>query len=207
MNRLLSIFIISLCIKLSFGQYDEKYLFNTNSDLKSSLFLGPEFKFSRMIEGYQLYTGFKGGILFNDKIVLGLAAGGFVTETVFTYHENQNDEMDLNTIMGYGGFNIDYIIRTRSPVQVSFPMLIGAAVVALFVPDYTGGLIPNDKLVEGGVFIIYEPGINLEVNFTHFLRMGLGVGYRFAFRGDMDRLSPDNLSDLTFNWNIKFGSF
>jgi hypothetical protein len=207
MNRLLFLFIISLSIKLSFGQYNSGYIFNTKSDIKTGLYLAPELKYSRMVEGYQLYTGFKGGILFNDKIALGLSAGGFVTETVFTYHEGQSDEMELNTIMAYGGFNIEYIIRTSSPLQISFPMLVGAAGVALFNPDLTGSLIPNDKLVEGGVFIIYEPGINLEVNVTRFLRMGMGVGYRFAFRGDMDRLSPGELSDLTFNWNIKFGSF
>jgi hypothetical protein len=207
MNKLFFIFVILLCIQSSFAQYDANYIFGRKSNVKQSIFLGPELKLSRVIEGYQLYTGFKGGVLFNDKIAIGLSGGGFVTETVFLYHQSQSEKVYLNTIMGYGGFNIDYIVRTSSPVQLSFPMLVGAAGVALFTPDSTTNMIANDKLIEGGVFIIYEPGINLEVNITSFLRMGLGIGYRFAFGGDMDRVSPGDLSDFTFNLNIKLGSF
>ena len=207
MKKLFFTILIILCIKLSFAQGGGNYIFNTKSDVKQSYFLGPELKISRMIEGYQLYTGFKGAVLFNDKIALGLSAGGFVTETVFESYEDPGEIALLNTVMGYGGFYFDYIIQTRSPLQVSFPMVAGAAGVMLFRPEVTAGVNPNDKLIEGGVFIIYEPGINLEVNITNFLRMGLGIGYRFAFGGDMDRVSPSDLSDLTFNWNIKFGSF
>ncbi len=207
MNKLFFIFIIPLCIQSSFAQYDANYIFGRKSNVKQSFFLGPELKLSRMIKGYQLYTGFKGGVLFNDKIAIGLSGGGFVTETVFKYYYDQGDKDLLNTVMLYGGFNIDYIIRTSSPVQLSFPMLVGGAGVVLFSPDTTINMIADEKMVEGGVFIIYEPGINLEVTFTRFLRMGLGIGYRFAFRGDMDRVSSGDLSDFTFNLNIKFGSF
>ncbi len=208
MNRLfLVILVIPIFFSLSFSQNRDYYIFNPNSHLKTTPYLGPELKFSELIEGYQLYTGFKGGILFNDRVAIGVSGGGFVTETVFLSYGRRGDEILLNTIMGYGGFNIDYIIRTRSPLQISFPMLVGAAGVALFAPDTTVGMTPDEKMVEGGVFIIYEPAINLEIDFARFLRMGLGVGYRFAFRGDMDRVSPGDLSGLTFNWNIKFGSF
>lgn len=207
MNKLFFIFIIPFCIHSSFAQYDSNYVFGSKSNVKQSFFLGPELKVSRMIKGYQLYTGFKGGMLFNDKIAIGLSGGGFVTETVFKYYYDQGDKDLLNTVMLYGGFNIDYIIQTNSPVQLSFPMLVGCAGVALFSPDTIINTIADEKMIEGGVFIIYEPGINLEVNLTNFLRMGLGVGYRFAFRGDMDRLSPGDLSDFTFNLNFKFGSF
>jgi hypothetical protein len=208
MNRLFFIIIvIPLFIKLSFAQDRDYYILNPKSQLKTTPYLGPELKISAMIEGYQLYTGFKGGLLFNDRVAVGLSGGGFITETVFLSYGRRGDEIYLNTVMGYGGFNIDYIIFNKSPVQVSLPMLAGAAGVVLVAPDTTAGMTTDEKMVEGGVFIIYEPAINLEFNFTNFLRMGLGVGYRFAFRGDMDRLPPGDLSGLTFNWNIKFGSF
>ncbi len=207
MKKLFIAFIFILCAKISIAQGGSNYIFNSKSDVKQSYFIGPELKIARLIEGYQLYAGFKGAVLFNERIALGLSAGGFVTETVFESYEDPGDATLLNTIMGYGGFYFDYIIHTRSPVQVSFPMVIGGAGVMLFRPEETAGVNTNDKLIEGGVFIIYEPGINLEVNITNFLRMGLGIGYRLAFRGDMDRISPSDLSDLTFNWNLKFGSF
>jgi hypothetical protein len=207
MKKLFLIISFLLCIKLSFPQDDGRYVFNSKSELKYSLFLGPELKVSRMIEGYQLYTGIKGAILLNDKIVFGLSGGGFVTETIFMSLNDQGDESILNTIMGYGGFYLDYIIPSRLPVQVSFPTVIGAAGVALFSKLKTNGVIADEEMVEGGVFFIYEPGINLEVNLTKFLRMGFGAGYRLAVKGDMDRVSARDLSDFTFNWNLKFGFF
>ncbi|UCH13525.1 MAG: hypothetical protein JSV22_10470 [Bacteroidales bacterium] len=207
MKKLFLAFIIVLCTKISIGQDGGNYIFNSKSDLKQSLFLGPELKISRLIEGYQVYTGFKGAVLFNERIAFGLSAGGFVTETVFESYEDPGETALLNTIMGYGGFYFDYIIHTRSPFQISFPMVLGGSGVMLFRPEETAGVNTNDRLIEGGVFIIYEPGINLEVDITSFLRMGLGIGYRLAFRGDMDRVSPGDLSDLTINWNLKFGSF
>jgi hypothetical protein len=207
MYRLVFVFVILSFIKLSFAQQDGSYIFDTKSDLKHSMFLGPELKLSRMIEGYQLYTGFKGGILFNDKIAFGMSGGGFVTETVFLSYDSHGDETYLNTIMGCGGFSIDYIINTSSPLSLSFPMFVGMAGVVLFATEKSDTLVADEKLTEGGVFFIFEPGINLEVTFTRFLRMGFGIGYRFAFRGDMDRVSPGDLSDFSFNWNIKFGSF
>ena len=207
MKKLIFIVVFTSLIRLTFAQGNNKYVFNNSSDIKSALFLGPELKVSRLIEGYQLYTGIKGAILFNDKIAIGLTGGGFVTEEVFVGLNDMGEETYLNTIMGYGGFYVDYIIHTESPVLISFPMLIGAAGVALFSKQAVGNLVADEEMVEGGVFFIYEPAVNMEVNITRFLRMGLGIGYRFAVRGDMDRVSAQDLSDITLNWNIKFGSF
>jgi hypothetical protein len=207
MKKLILIFILLSFIKLTFTQENNKYIFSSSSDIKSTLFLGPELKISKLIDNYQLYTGLKVAILFNDKIAFGLAGGGFVTEEVFNGLNDLGEEAALNTISGYGGFYIDYIIPTESPVMISFPMLIGVAGIALFTPQEVNNLITDDRLIEGGVFFIYEPAVNAEVNITGFLRMGMGIGYRFAVRGDMDRVSARDFSAFTFNWNFKFGSF
>jgi len=207
MKKLIVVIVILSFAKLTFAQENDKYFFKTSSDIKSTLFLGPELKVSKLIEGYQLYTGLKGAILFNDKIAFGLAGGGFVTEEVFMGLNDMGEEAELNTISGYGGFYLDYFIPTKSPVVISFPMIVGAAGVVLFSPNKVDHVVMDEEMVEGGVFFIYEPAVSVEVNLTRFLRTGLGLGYRFAFKGDMDRVSAKDFSAFTFNWNIKFGSF
>lgn len=203
MKKLILVIILFSLVKILYAQENNKYVFNSSSKIKTTSFLGPELKVSKLIEGYQLYAGVKGAIVFNDKIAIGLAGGGFVTEEVFPGLDDMGEPAYLNTIVGYGGFYVDYIVPMNSPVVISFPMLFGAGGVALFVSDE----VTDEEMVEGGVFIIYEPAVNMEVNITRFLRMGMGVGYRFAFRGDMDRISARDMSNFTLNWNIKFGSF
>lgn len=205
--KLIVIVILLSFVELTFAQENNKYIFSSSSDVKTSLFLGPELKVSKLIENYQLYTGLKGGIIFNDKIALGLAGGGFVTEEVFQGLNDLGQEAYLNTISAYGGFYIDYFIPTESPVVISFPMLVGVGGVALFSAIKVDNVVYDEEMVEGGVFFIYEPAISADVNLTKFLRAGLGIGYRFAFKGDMDRVSARDYSALTFNLNIKFGSF
>jgi hypothetical protein len=203
---ILTIILLSFILLIS-AQVNNKYIFGNSADVKTTLALGPVLKVSRLIEGYQLYTGIKGTMLFNDKIGFGLAGGGFVTEEVFRGLNDLGQEADLNTIMAYGGFNFDYILHTNSPVSISFQMLLGAAGVVLFSQEPGANGVSDEEMVEGGVFFIYEPSINLELNIARFLRMGLGVGYRFAFKGDMDRVSRKDLSDLTFNCSFLLGSF
>ncbi len=207
MKKLILIIILLSFIKLTFGQENNKYVFSSSSDIKSTFFLGPELKVSKLIKGCELYTGLKAAILFNDKIAFGLAGGGFVTEEVFEGLDDLGQKAYLNTVSGYGGFYLDYFIPTEFPILISFPMVVGAGGIALFTPQNVNNAPGDEKLVEGGVFFIYEPAVNVEVNLTKFLRMGLGIGYRFAFKGDMDRVSARDFSSFTFNWNIKAGSF
>ena len=207
MKRLILIIILSSFVLLISAQVRDKYIFNNSADVKTTLVLGPELKVSRLIEGYQLYTGLKSAILFNDKFGFGLAGGGFVTEEVINALNREGEESELNTIMVYGGFNVDYILHTNSPVSISFPMLVGAAGLVLFGQQQGPNGVLDEEMVEGGVFFIYEPSVSLELNIARFLRMGLGAGYRFAFKGDMDRVSRKDLSDFTFNCSFQFGSF
>jgi hypothetical protein len=206
MKKLLVILISLIIAQITYTQKDVSYFFN-NDDIEYGFFLGPELKVAPMIEGYQLYSGIKGAMIFNNTFALGLAGGGFITEIVFEGLNDLGEEALLNTVIAYGGFYLDYIVPSRLPVQVSFPNLLGVAGVTLFSSVHGSPTGQDEEMVEGGVFFIYEPALNLEFNLTNFLRIGFGGGYRLAVKGDMDRLSASDMSDVTFNFSIKFGSF
>ena len=207
MKKLVFILISFFIVKILFAQSEVKYIFNSKSDIEYDFFLGPECKVGKMIEGYQVYAGMKAAVIFNKKFAFGVAGGGFITETVFEGLNDMGEEALLNTVMAYGGFYFDYIIPTGIPLQISFPTLLGASGVTLFASAHNIQDRADEEMVEGGIFFIFEPAINLELNITSFMRIGLGGGYRLAVKGDMDRLSARDLSDPTFNFNMKFGSF
>jgi hypothetical protein len=203
------VFIIVL---LSFAtlisaQENNRYIFNNTADIKMTYFVGPVIKVTRLIDKYELYTGLRAGMLYNDKFGFGLAGGGFVTEELINGLNKAGEMAELNTVVVYGGFSVDYLLHTNSPVSVSFPMLVGAAGLILFGQHEGLNGVLDEEMVEGGVFFIYEPSVCLELTMTKFLRTGVGIGYRLAFRGDMDRVSRKDLSNVTFNCSFKFGSY
>ena len=98
MKRLSFILLFLLVTDLIFSQKEVNYFFD-NNEIDYGFFLGPEIKVAPMIEGYQVYSGIKAAMIFNERIAFGLAGGGFVTETVFEGLNDLGEEGLLNTVM------------------------------------------------------------------------------------------------------------
>ena len=62
--------------------------------------------------------------------------------------------------------------------------------------------------VENSAFLLFEPGLQLEVNVTQFMKIGLGAGYRMVqgttLRND---ITDDDLTYWTGNFSLIFGKF
>ncbi len=187
---------------------DEKYLLSNNKQLSWSLFIAPEAKYTRIYGIGTLYGGVKGAILYNNKYAIGLSVGSFLTEAVKDGPGSEGNITGLNQVMGYGGFYFDYFSSFNSPVQISFPIVIGGGGIILLEkkePNSVG--IVDEKFVEGGVFFALEPAINMELNISKAIRVGFGIGYRFIINSDLERYSNKDLSAPSVNMNVKFGIF
>ena len=57
------------------------------------------------------------------------------------------------------------------------------------------------------VILVVEPGAELEINVTRFLRIGLGGSYRIVENVDITDVSNKSLSGFSGNFSLKFGSF
>ncbi len=191
------------------AQREASNIFGNNKPVTWSLFLAPEAKFSFLYGTGEVYGGLKGAILFDHHYSFGLSFGSFMTEAVTDAPGTSGDTTGLNTVMMYGGFYFDYVTTLNSPVQISFPTLIGGGGILLLEklePNPVSGII-DEKLVEGGVYFVVEPAINLEINLTRVIRIGIGGGYRFVINSDLERFSDKDLSAPSFNFNIKFGLY
>ncbi|MBN2213007.1 MAG: hypothetical protein JW723_02080 [Bacteroidales bacterium] len=191
------------------GQKETKHLFGKDRPAEWSLFIAPEVRYSSLFNTGVVYGGVKGALLFDHHYAFGFSVGGFLTEALTEAPGTTGEIVGLNEVMIYGGFYFDYVTTFNSPVQISFPTLIGGGGILLLEktePNPVSGIV-DEKLVEGGIYFVVEPAINMEINLTRVIRIGLGGGYRFIVNSDLERFTDKDLAAPFVNMNIKFGIY
>ena len=150
--------------------------------------------------------GVRGSWVIQHSFAIGLGGTGFINE----YHHDAILNRDVFLTGGYGGLYLEAIVFPGSPVHLAFPVLLGGGGISFvsyddinygsnYVEDYEG-------------FIIIEPGAEVELNLTRFMRLALGVTYRFPSAFEVGH-SPANIANadalrgFSYNVTFKFGSF
>jgi hypothetical protein len=123
---------------------------------------------------------------------------------------------------GYGGFILEPIIGAKSPVHLSFPVLIGAGGVAYsrHWQDEDHYDSKNRTHEDSDAFFVLEPGVELEFNMVKFFRLGLSVSYRHTSEiklrykdGTPGAPNPNKIGStsklrgLSYGIVLKFGKF
>ena len=153
-------------------------------------------KFTKLNGSDAVIIGGHGGVIFNSYLYFGLGAYGLVTtkQIVGAYPE---ESLDMH--MGYTGMMIGFNIMPKKVVHFSIPIFVGGGNLEL---DH------RNVYVENSAFMIFEPGVQLEVNLVQFMKIGIGGSYRMvngtSLRND---LNDDDLSYWSGNFSIIFGKF
>lgn len=162
--------------------------------------------YSIVDQRHALQFGGRGSWVIQHSFAIGFGGTGFI-------NENHYDAiLDKNVFLtgGYGGLYLEPIVMPRSPVHVAFPVLIGAGGVSFVSsddPDWDSNFVEDYE-----AFLIIEPGAEVEMNLTRFMRLGMGVTYRIPYRFDLGQdvagsASSESLKGMTYNVTFKFGSF
>ncbi len=162
-------------------------------DLKSGGFGGAVVKLTEINDELGVLVGARGGWIINDSFVLGGGIYGLANEEHFG--DNSLDRRKL--VMGYGGIELEYILRPNELTHVSFSVLVGGGAAAW---DEFG---PDDE----DAFFVTEPGLNVLVNVTTFMRVGFGASYRFVEDVDLAGLDDAALGGPSGAITFKFGGF
>jgi hypothetical protein len=169
------------------------------------------------IGGYDaLVTGARGAFIFDHTLAIGLGGYGFVNNLNYDHYHNSFDKR-LALAGGYGGFLIEPIIAGKSPVHLSFPILIGGGGVTLvdmYSWDYWGDPYHGNEYAYDAFFVI-EPGVELEFNLARWFRLAAAVSYRHTsdielYRPESDLSNPygkDALRGFNYGLTFKFGKF
>ncbi len=161
-------------------------------DLKSGGFGGPVVKLTKIDSEFGVVVGARGGWILNDSFVLGGGIYGVANEHLL----DRGSDLG-NLVMGYGGLELEYILRPNKVAHVSVSVLVGGGAAQW------DGIGPSDE----DPFFVTEPGLNVLVNITRFMRMGFGASYRFVDGVDLPELDDAALGGPSGVITFKFGGF
>lgn len=173
-------------------------------DLNIAGFGGPEVRYTRIADQDGLMLGARGGIIVNRSLVLSGAAYGMVTEIDGPLGPSGPLQLLVPTDIrfGYGGFQLEYIVKPDSVVHVSLSALVGGGATQ-YVLD--GSVFRDDeKIGEADGFFVFEPGANVEVNVTRGLHITGGASYRVVNGVERPNLSNSDLSGFSVTGGVKF---
>lgn len=154
---------------------------------------GPGAKLAFLPGGVALLDGGVGSISLKDGI--GLGVGGYSLSSDYVpVHEGIKYDLGYT----YGGILMDYSFYTKRLFYVNASMLAGPA-QGWSVPRITGA---------GRVYVNFaqiEPSVNLMLNVTHELRIGLGASWRFCAGADLDGILGTNLEGGAVSLVMMYG--
>jgi hypothetical protein len=162
----------------------------------------------------------------NHRFALGLAGRGFFNNVSANryYDPNYNPNYDPNYSLagGYGGIFFEPIVAWSHPVNVSFPILIGAGGVAATPTNwaYAESYYSSNYYYQTDAYFVFEPGVDLQFNIAKFFRIALGASYRYTSDVYLQHKYLNNLDETVYvtvpkdalrNFNVdisfKFGWF
>lgn len=151
-----------------------------------------------------LVTGGRGAFIFDHSFAIGLGGFGFVNNFDYNHHEI---ETDFSLAGGYGGIFFEPIIAGKSPVHVSFPILIGMGGVAAYKNYDMEWDYPHYSDYGNDIFFVVEPAVELEFNLARFFRLAATVSYRHTSKIELIKTDENALKGFNFGMTFKFGKF
>ena len=182
-----------------------------SGEIANGWYGAPLFKTGQILGETGFWVGGQGGWIINHRFVLG--GKGYILVNPVTIEGLENIEIGF----GCGGVLFEYIIASNKLLHFSVESMIGAGGVYNDVNNYSRYHDPIDYTGDG--CFVAEPGINLMLNVTKYFRVGGGVSYRYVNgieydagvsdvkRGDYDLISDSDLTGVSVQIVLKFGSF
>jgi len=159
-----------------------------------------------MIDGKDAVTlSGRAAWIINHSLAFGFAGTGFVNS--FS-PAAQTDRVE-NLAGGYGGLLLEPILLPKFPAHLSFPLIAGVGGIASatsYQPgnswEYYDTWVDDTK-----TFLIFEPGVEFELNVLKFFRLAFGISYRFTTDINWEYSSQDVLEGWSGGMSFKFGKF
>jgi len=213
------------------GEEEMKLLFNkkeNNTTNKQELVNGG---YGGIVVGYTqidgkdaMTVGARAAWIANHHFALGLAGRGFFNNFNISGYDDPNYDpnYDENYALagGYGGLLLEPILAPMSPVNVSFPIVIGAGGVTATPSNWQNSNYYDSYYYNTTAFFLAEAGVDVQFNITKFFRVAVGGSYRYTsniylqhkYYDDTDNIQyknvpQDALRGFNVDLSLKFGWF
>jgi hypothetical protein len=153
---------------------------------------------------------FGGGVLMNDKFKIGLMGKTLSYHDTYLQYDNLFDE-PVNLVGGYGGLFFEASPIDNKLVHISFPLIAGAGgaeyltVTKYPEMDDDGETDYCTRSESFSSYWVVEPGANVEVNVTRFMRLYAGYSYRWMLGLELANTESNALNGHNFNFGVRFG--
>ncbi|MFN8256512.1 MAG: hypothetical protein U0W24_12525 [Bacteroidales bacterium] len=174
-------------------------------------FVSIDNSFSRLHDKNVNMPGFSFGMNMNRTFQLGLTGKSFSWyETSLKYDDLYDEPCYLTG--GYGGMYFNIVPQSGKVLHVSIPVIIGGGTadyitVAEYPETDDGEIEMERRKLEQIPFFAFEPGVNLEMNITGFMKIYSGVSYRLLSGANLSSQSKNGLNGLNIKLGIQFGKF
>ena len=150
----------------------------------------------------------RGVCLINRGLGFGFTGTGFIND----YHYDAVLDDDVNLTGGYGGLIIEPILFPRSPIHIAFPIVAGVGGIAYtrsdwYQEDWHNWEFREARVEDSETFLVFEPGVEIELNMLKFFRLAGGVSYRYTTDIDLIDTPGNVLEGITTSITLKFGKF
>ncbi|MBT1686838.1 hypothetical protein [Dawidia soli] len=176
--------------------------------VQSSGFYGAVTNASTSINGeYANLNGLYFGYFVNQKLFVGIA--GAATNTSLRVPEAHKTiaGADLRYQYGHFGLMTEYVMNSNKKVHFAFNLLSGAGFTAQYLDRERDERRYKNYSHDTDFFVVLEPGAQVEVNLTRWMRVSPGISYRQTIGSDAKGLGDSDLSNVSGNVTLKFGKF
>lgn len=198
--------ILSLLGVFSFAQEEEDYVeFNDRSNVVHGVYLGLSMRYGELDGADSYMGGFQLAYVANQQFEVGFEAN-FLYSDQDVFNTTLSRREDL--IGGYGGLHLEPIFFSKSRVNLSFPLLVGAGAIGVIDArvsdeDFEENLNEDDF----DLVFVAEPGISALFNVNRYLQIEAGVKYRLSSKVELVNSPVERINGWSAGIGIKVGVF
>lgn len=164
------------------------------------------FGFSQIDNKDAWLVGGRGAWVIDHSFALGIAGYGFANDIYLDDMVDGDEELSL--VGGYGGLLLEPIFFSNEAVHFTVPVIVGAGGISL-APDryWHNDNYWDDGILDTDAYFVLEPGLEVELNLTRFMRFGAGAAYRITSGINLPDTEGDVLDGFSGFFSLKFGKF
>ena len=181
-----------------------KTIFGNNHS--NGFYMSIDLGFSDMNKSQMIETGQRMAWIVDHSVAIGIFGTGFVSANNFDKQINGVNS-SLSIAGGYGGFLIEPILFAKKPVHVTFPMMIGVGGAGYDTYTYNGKTYDYNSSSNGDAFMVLKAGTEVELNMLKFMRLALGVQYKYFYGMNLEGFGKNDLNGISGTVAFKFGKF
>lgn len=167
-------------------------------------------KFTYINGEFANLCGVYGGVYLNHKFMVGISAAAVTNDIPVPQEYSAVPGLRMSYEYGQVGMINEYVIGSNKAVHLVFDLFTGAGFTFQYNRNEWDDYDYDDHdehIHKDDWFFVIEPGVQLEVNVTKWMRFSPGVSYRFAQGSSAPGLTDSDLRNISYNATLKFGKF